>query len=263
MIHPVVVKCGGSVIDRLAEPFFHYLRNMQKNGKAPVIVHGGGTEIGNVLKKFSISSKFVDGLRVTDEAVMDVVEMVLCGRMNKFLVRQLRRAGLAACGLSGMDGELISAAPLNFQKYGYVGKVVDVRTYWIDDLLQNGAVPVIAPVAGDNQGGRWNVNADHAAQAVAEALGAQTLIFLSDVPGILKDGESISAVDENEARRLIESGIVSGGMAVKLQSALQSLRGKITEVSIVDGTMPASGTKVVKQREKGAKTDEQTVSHLR
>jgi acetylglutamate kinase len=228
----VVIKCGGSTIETLADEFFNSVKRLQDEGYAPVIVHGGGPAIKRMLTRLNVRSEFVDGLRKTDEQVMNVVEMVLSGSVNKTLVRKLDQAGLHAIGLSGCDCHLIEATPRNQEKLGFVGEVANVNTGLILDLLERGIVPVIAPVGISASGDCYNINADTAAGAIALHLGAEKLLFVTDVPGILRDGVLIETTTESEIRDFIADGTIYGGMIPKVEAALKSLQGDLQEVMI-------------------------------
>ncbi|HET7658152.1 MAG TPA: acetylglutamate kinase [Bacillales bacterium] len=228
----VVLKCGGSTVNKLTEDFFKSVKVLKHSGYTPVIVHGGGPEIKRMLTLLNVESEFVDGLRKTDEQVMEIVEMVLCGKVNKMLVRSLIGAGVDALGVSGMDNRLIEAVPLDESRLGLVGKVASVNTALLSDWLESGIVPVIAPVGLSTSGKCYNINADTAAGAVARALRAEKLFFVTDVPGILKDGEKLENVSEEEVRELIKDGTIYGGMIPKVEAALDSLQGSLSEVVI-------------------------------
>lgn len=228
----VVIKCGGSTVSSLTQAFFESVASMQQSGFAPVIVHGGGPEIKRLLSLLDVESEFVSGLRKTDDQVMEVVEMVLCGKINKLIVRSLISAGVDAVGISGMDNRLIEAVPIDEKKLGLVGKVAGVNTDFMYSLLENGIVPVIAPVSLGAFGKRFNINADTAAGAVARALCAEKLFFVTDVPGILKDGKKLESIGAKEVRDLIKDGTIYGGMIPKVEAALESLQGNLSNAVI-------------------------------
>lgn len=234
----VVLKCGGSMIDSLSDSFFENIKSLQQSGLKPIIVHGGGPAIKSMLDKQQIPSEFVDGLRKTTKPVIDVVEMVLTGMVMNSLVRKLNDCGIPALGMSGSDANLIRVKALNFKKYGYVGEVTKVNTPLLEKVLSLGIVPVIAPIGLCVEGTRYNVNADTAAGAVAKALHAKQLVFITDVPGILKDGELLEAASEDEINEMIDSGVIYGGMIPKVKAALDSLESSLGEVMIVDGNQP-------------------------
>jgi acetylglutamate kinase len=260
----IVVKLGGSVMEQLPEAFYQNLVELHESKQwTPIIVHGGGPLITSLLKGLNIETKFVNGLRVTDEQVLDVVEMVLSGVVNKQIVRRIVGANGKAIGISGVDGGLINAAPVVGSEYlGFVGEVVTVHTKLIENIVQQGYIPVISPVGMNKQGQRFNINGDMAASAVATALGAK-LCFISDISGIYvqKDGEKITLnmVNKAEVEEMIENGQIYGGMIPKVKSALDGLAHDIPEVSIINGMEGASllryangeqiGTKIVLNKE--------------
>lgn len=231
----VVLKCGGSMIDSLSDSFFENIKSLQESGLKPIIVHGGGPAIKTMLDKQQIPSEFVDGLRKTTKPVLEVVEMVLTGMVMNSLVRKLNDSGINALGMSGSDANLIQVKALNFEKYGYVGEVTKVNTSLIESIIELGIVPVIAPIGLCVEGTRYNVNADTAAGAVGKALNAEQLVFITDVPGILKDDELLEATSEDEINDMIESGIIHGGMIPKVKAAVDCLGDSMDEAMIVDG----------------------------
>ncbi|RBW71052.1 acetylglutamate kinase [Bacillus taeanensis] len=231
----VVIKCGGSTIEQLSDDFFKSIKKLKEIGFKPVIVHGGGPAIKNMLTKLKVETEFVNGLRKTTSEVMEVVEMVLSGPVNKSLVRKLESVGVDAVGVSGSDHHLIEAEPKDLETLGYVGDVTKVNANFVYQLLNLEVVPVIAPVAVNKNGTIYNVNADTAAGAVAKALHANKLIFVTDVPGILKDKKLLETVTEQDVKALINNGTIYGGMIPKVEAALYSLEGSLEEVMIVDG----------------------------
>ncbi|MEO3947308.1 acetylglutamate kinase [Gorillibacterium sp. CAU 1737] len=241
-----VIKCGGSTLAALPNTFFDDLRLLLEEGWLPVIVHGGGPAINETLDKLGIESRFEGGLRVTSPEVLDVVEMVLSGKINKEIVRKLQAAGAPAVGLSGVDGGLIEAVPVeNADQVGLVGDVVRVNSTLLAGIAGLGYIPVISPIGTDAAGtgnGRYNINADTAAGAVASAIGASKLIVVTDVPGILKttaEGKQVlSAVTESDIEDMIQNGEIYGGMIPKVKAALACLHGQVKEVVIVDGAQP-------------------------
>src|SRR5690625_1775587 len=183
----IVFKCGGSSIDELSASFFNNLQLLIKKGWKPVIVHGGGPAIKHMLEKLNIPFEFVDGLRKTTEEMMDIVEMVLDGHVNRQITRKMNEFGIKSVGMSGSDMNLLTATPIQFEKYGLVGEVSNVNTSFIMDVMNSGLVPVISPIAIGQDNRRYNVNADTVASAIASALQANQLVFVTDVPGIIKD----------------------------------------------------------------------------
>lgn len=236
MMNRFVMKCGGSTLAALPDSFFEGLKRLQAVGAQPVIVHGGGPAINETLAKLGIESRFVNGLRVTTEAVLDVVEMVLAGQINKAIVQRLQAVGAQAIGLSGIDGGLLTAAPVaNAAEIGFVGQVTAVKTGLIEEVCAMGLIPVIAPLGIDAKGQRYNINADTAAGAVTAALGAERLVMVTDVPGILRDGKLLPLVTVAEVEAMIASGEIYGGMIPKVKAALDCLAGGVDEVVIVGG----------------------------
>lgn len=250
----VVIKYGGHAMrdEQLQKQFALNVVLLKYIGINPVIVHGGGPQIGQMLSQLGISSEFRQGLRVTDRATMDVVEMVLVGRVNKNIVNLINQNGGSAVGLSGKDGGLIQArkmemvvskkdAPPEIIDLGRVGEVVRIRTEVIKALDRDRFIPVIAPVGVDEAGETYNINADSVAGAVAVALGAKRLILLTDVPGVLKDGKDlISTLSRREALEAIDQETVHGGMIPKLKCCLQAVEGGVEKAHIIDGRVENS-----------------------
>jgi acetylglutamate kinase len=209
-----------------------------------VVVHGGGPEINDMLKKIGHQSHFVDGLRYTDEVTMDVVQSVLCGKVNKNLVAQLNRLGGNAIGLCGMDGQLFQAVQME-EKYGLVGEITAVNTEPVQTALQNNYIPVVSTVAhGVDKDTAYNINADTAAALLAVALGAEKLILLTDIRGLLRDPKDeetlIHVVHTYEVPKLVEEGVISGGMIPKMECCVQAIHGGVDRVHILDGRIPHS-----------------------
>jgi acetylglutamate kinase len=247
-----VMKCGGSTLAALPDSFFEDMKRLQDESIIPVIVHGGGPAISSTLDKLGIVTEFVGGLRKTNEAVLDVVEMVLAGQINKEIVRKIQLSGAKALGLSGVDGHLIQAKPVaNADQVGLVGDVTHVNSELIQGVVAMGYMPVIAPVGlGSDGGQRYNINADTAAGAVASHLGVEQMIVVTDVPGIMKtvDGtkQVLTSVTVQEIESMIASGEIYGGMIPKVRAAIQCIQGKVSEVVIVDGAEPNVLSKVLK-----------------
>lgn len=233
----IVFKCGGSIVDQLPESFFETLANLKEEaGIEPVIVHGGGPMISDKLQALNVQSQFVDGLRVTTNDVLDVVEMVLSGAVNKKIVRKLSEYHHKIMGVSGVDADLLVAKQVaSTGNIGYVGEVTDVNTGFIDTLTEAGYIPVISPLGMDQDQQRYNINADMAAASVASALGAP-LCFISDIPGIMKNGEVLHHVTKKRIHALIEEGTIYGGMIPKVMSALSALDQGAKEVAIINGS---------------------------
>lgn len=248
----VVIKYGGHAMvdENLKLKFARDVVLLKYIGLNPVVVHGGGPQINEMLDRLAIKSDFVDGMRVTDAATMGVVEMVLVGQVNKEIVNLIQLAGGKAVGLSGKDGGLVRAHKLYLQKsrgegqppesvdIGLVGEVSSVNAEVIETLDQGGFIPVIAPVGAGDQGETYNINADLVAGKVAGALTAEKLVLLTDVAGILdKDGNLLSTLRKGEVAGLIERGVIRGGMIPKVQCALDALDDGVKKVHIVDGRL--------------------------
>jgi acetylglutamate kinase len=240
----VVVKYGGAAMkdSTLKDKVIRDVVFLACVGLRPVVVHGGGPEINSWLGKLGIEAQFKNGLRVTDAATMDVVEMVLVGRVNKELVSLINRAGGKAVGLCGKDGNLIKARPEGREGIGFVGEVNSVDTKLVESLVNSGYIPVVSSVAADETGQAYNINADTVAGEIAAALGAEKLILLTDTAGILKDYKDpstlIAKVDIQQARELIGSGIVAGGMIPKVTCCVRSLAQGVRAAHIIDGRIP-------------------------
>jgi acetylglutamate kinase len=215
---------------------------MASVGVRPVVVHGGGPEINTWLDKLGIEAKFKDGLRVTDGPTMDVVEMVLVGRVNKELVSLINQAGGQAVGLCGKDGNLVTARQISNKDIGFVGEVSSVNARLVESLGKSGYIPVISSVAADESGQAYNINADTFAGEVAAALGAEKLILLTDTRGILRDYKDpstlITKLDIQQARDLIREGVVAGGMIPKVNCCVRSLAQGVRATHIIDGRLP-------------------------
>ncbi|HHW58328.1 MAG TPA: acetylglutamate kinase [Clostridia bacterium] len=243
----IVIKYGGSaMLDcNLKKMVMQDIVLMKFVGLNPIVVHGGGPEINNMLKRLGIESKFVKGLRVTDEVTMEVVEMVLVGRINKEIVSMINELGGQAIGISGKDGRLLKAEKdISNGDIGYVGNIVDVNIDVIKMILERGYVPVIAPVSFGDDGKTYNVNADTAAGKIAEALKAEKLILLTDVEGILSniDDKSslISRMDLEHAKELMNSGRINGGMIPKLECCVKAIENGVKRAHIIDGRLTHS-----------------------
>lgn len=246
----VVIKYGGHAMtdESLKLAFARNISLLKLVGIHPVVVHGGGPQINQMLSKLEIKSEFRQGHRVTDKATMDVVEMVLVGSVNKSVVNLINKTGARAVGLSGKDGMLLEARklamtishgeeqPPEIIDLGNVGEVTAVNTQLLRSLINDEFVPVIAPVGVDNEGNTYNINADSVAGAVAGALKARRLLMLTDVAGILdKEGKLIEHIDTADAHRLLEDGTLSGGMIPKINCCLNALQSGVDKVTIVDG----------------------------
>ena len=237
----IVVKFGGHAMGEQAfvDSFASDMVLLRQVGTNPLIVHGGGPQIGSMLSRLEIESSFVDGLRVTDEATISVVEMVLAGGINKSLVAAIAKAGGKAVGISGKDGNLISATKAHDGALGYVGTPSSVDISVITALMSHDMMPVVAPIGLGDDGMTYNINADTAAGAIAGAIGATRLLMLSDVAGIKdKNGDLISRVNLEQAHTLIADGTVTGGMIPKLETCIQAVEDGAEAAVIMDGRTP-------------------------
>ncbi len=241
----VVVKYGGNAMinEQLKQQVMEDIVLLWLIGVKIVLVHGGGPEINELMGKLGKKAEFVDGLRVTDKETVDIVQMVLAGKVNKTLVNLLEMKGGRAIGLSGMDGRLIEAQ-LKDEKLGFVGDIKKIHIKPVTDLLENDYIPVISTVGCDKQGNTYNINGDTAAAHIAGALGAERLIMMTDIDGILKDKNDpstlIPEITINDANRLYEDGIVSGGMIPKLECCIDAIEKGVKNVIILDGRVPHS-----------------------
>jgi acetylglutamate kinase len=248
----VVVKYGGNaMVDGVTEDFAQDIVLMKQTGIEPVVVHGGGPQIGDMLKRLSIQSSFIDGLRVTDAAAIDVVEMVLTGSINKHIVSGINAAGGRAVGISGKDGNLILARKLERMKLdpttlenkavdlGFVGEPDTVNPEVLRNIMKSDLIPVIAPIGIGPKGETFNINADTVSGAVASAMQAERLILLTDVEGVLdQDRKLIPTLTVDEAQALIKDGTIRGGMIPKIETAIESVRSGVKAAVILDGRIP-------------------------
>ena len=261
----IVVKYGGNAMinEQLKEQVMEDIALLWLIGVKVVLVHGGGPEINEVMDKFGKKPEFVDGLRVTDKETIDIVQMVLAGKVNKSLVTLLQMKGGHAVGISGMDGGLIEAK-IKDERLGYVGKITNIRPQPINDLLEKNYIPVVSTVASDRHGNAYNINGDTAAAYIAGALGAERLLMMTDIAGILRDKDDPSSLIPeltiSEAKALYGEGIISGGMIPKVDCCISAIEKGVENVTILDGRIPHSilmelltdegaGTMVVKDRE--------------
>ncbi len=240
----VVVKYGGAAMKdaSLKAKVIRDVVFMACVGLRPILVHGGGPEINSWLGKLGIEPQFKNGLRVTDAPTMDVVEMVLVGRVNKEIVSLINQAGGSAVGLCGKDGDLIMARPQGQEGIGFVGEVMSTNVRLLEELVEAGYIPVVSSVAADETGQAYNINADTVAGEIAAAMGAEKLILLTDTAGILRDYKDpstlIPRVDIQQARKLIDDGIVGGGMIPKVTCCVRSLAQGVKAAHIIDGRVP-------------------------
>ena len=251
----VVIKYGGNAMTEAAlkDSFAADVVLMKLVGINPVVVHGGGPQIGELLSRLNIESEFVNGMRVTDSATMDVVQMVLGGLVNPEIVSLINTHGGRAVGVTGKDGDLIQAEKMPMTSasndagasapeiidIGHVGSITNVQVDVLDTLVQSEFIPVIAPVGVGKDGESFNINADIVAGAVAQALGAEKLVLLTNTPGILNaEKETISSLEKNEVEALIADGTISEGMLPKVDCALDAVTGGVDSVTIVDGRVP-------------------------
>ena len=241
----VVVKYGGNAMinPQLKEQVMEDIALLWLIGVKVVLVHGGGPEISQLMKDLNKQPVFIDGLRVTDKETVDIVQMVLAGKVNKSLVNLIQMKGGHAVGLSGIDGGIIEATTKN-EALGYVGEITKIRTQPITDLLEKNYVPIISTIASDRQGNVYNINGDTAAAHIAGALGAERLIMMTDIAGILMDKDDpdtlIPHVTIEDAKKLYDSGIVSGGMIPKVDCCIEALEHGVQNVVIMDGRIPHS-----------------------
>ena len=243
----IVVKYGGSAMvdEELKKKVIEDVVLLKLVGFKPIIVHGGGKEISKWVDKVGMETHFVNGLRVTDVPTMEIAEMVL-NRVNKSLVSLVQNLGVEACGISGKDGEILKVTKKlsNGEDIGFVGEVKEVNPKLILDLIENDFLPVICPVGTDENGNSYNVNADDAACAIAEAVHAEKLAFLSDIEGVYKDKDDpsslISELHVDEAQKLIDDGYVGGGMIPKLKNCIDAIEEGVNRVHILDGRIPHS-----------------------
>ena len=245
----VVVKYGGNAMinDELKEHVMEDITLLKYIGINPVVVHGGGPDISSALNSFGIESKFINGLRVTDEESMRVAQMVLIGKTNKEIVSLLGTKGGNAIGVSGIDGSLIECKKCYTEvdgkktDIGFVGDVFNVNAGVLSDLTRHGYIPVVAPIGVDKDGNSYNINADTVAGAVAEALEAEKLMLLTDIEGIKESadsGEALSRLNRKQIYQMIDEGKIVGGMIPKVKGAIQAIEAGVTSVHILDGRVP-------------------------
>ena len=239
----IVVKYGGNAMinEELKEAVMGDIVLLSLIGVKVVLVHGGGPEITDMLKKVGKETKFVDGLRVTDQETVDIVQMVLAGKINKNLVNLLQTKGGKAIGLCGIDGHMIKAEAKN-EALGFVGEITDVNVQPILDVLEKGYIPVVSTVGYDDDGNSYNINADTAAARIAGQLKCESLISMTDIAGILRDKDDpstlIPKIYVSEAPQLIAEGIISGGMIPKIECCIEAIRRGVKKVFVIDGRIP-------------------------
>ena len=241
----VVIKYGGNAMinEQLKQQVMEDITLLWLIGVKVVLVHGGGPEISETMKRLGKQAQFVNGLRVTDKETVDIVQMVLAGKVNKTLVNLLQMKGGHAVGVSGIDGGIIEAA-MKDEALGYVGKITRIRPQPITDLLEKNYIPVVSTVASDRQGNTYNINGDTAAAFIAGALNAERLIMMTDIAGILRDKDDpntlIPALTVSEARKLFDEGVISGGMIPKVDCCIEAIEKGVRHVVIMDGLVPHS-----------------------
>ena len=266
----VVIKYGGNamVSEELKQQVMEDVALLHMVGVRVVLVHGGGPEINNMLARLGKKSTFVNGLRVTDKETVDVAQMVLSGKVNKSLVAHLGRLGAKAVGLSGLDDRLIQAATKD-PELGYVGRITGVNPEVLLSLLDNGYIPVVSTIAGDDEGNTYNINADTAASHIAAAIGAERLFMMTDIAGVLRDKDDpdslLPCIDIDEAVQLFNEGVISGGMIPKIECCIDAILRGVNRVIVMDGRVPHSilleiltnegvGTMVMESKENDDKT---------
>ena len=241
----VVIKYGGNAMinEELKQQVMEDIALLWLIGVKVVLVHGGGPEISQTMKKLGKEAVFIDGLRVTDKETVDIVQMVLAGKINKTLVNLIQMKGGHAVGLSGIDGGILEAR-VKDERLGYVGEITKVRPQPITDLLEKNYIPVVSTVASDRQGNTYNINGDTAAAYLAGALGAERLIMMTDIAGILMDKDDpatlIPSITVSDAKKLYDNGIISGGMIPKVDCCIEALEHGVNNVVIMDGRIPHS-----------------------
>ncbi len=241
----VVIKYGGNAMinEQLKQQVMEDIVLLWLVGVKVVLIHGGGPEISETMARLGKQAQFVDGLRVTDKETVDIVQMVLAGKVNKTLVNLLQIKGGHAVGLSGIDGGIIEAE-MKDERLGYVGRITKIRTQPITDLLEKNYIPVISTVASDRMGNTFNINGDTAAAYIAGAMNAERLIMMTDIAGILQDKDDpatlIPDITVSQARELYDQGVISGGMIPKVDCCIEALERGVKYVTIMDGRIPHS-----------------------
>lgn len=241
----VVIKYGGNAMinETLKQQVMEDIVLLHQVGLQVVLVHGGGPEITETMSRLGKKAEFIDGLRVTDKETVDIVQMVLAGKINKTLVNLLEMKGGKAMGISGMDGRLIEAKMKN-KSLGYVGAITGVNVSPITDLLEKGYIPVVSTLGCDRQGNTYNINGDTAAAWIAGALGAERLIMMTDIAGVLRDKDDITTLIPDitvpQAVELFDAGVISGGMIPKVECCIEAINRGVKKVIIMDGRVPHS-----------------------
>ena len=241
----VVVKYGGNAMvnPELKQQVMEDITLLWLIGVKVVLVHGGGPEISDMMAKIGKKPEFINGLRVTDKETIDIVQMVLAGKVNKDLVNLIQSKGGHAIGLSGIDGGILEAA-IKDEALGFVGEITKIRTQPIEDILEKNYIPVVSTVASDRQGNTYNINGDTAAASIAGALGAERLIMMTDIAGVLMDKDDPSTllpcITVSEAKKLYEDGVISGGMIPKVDCCIDAIEKGVNNVAIMDGRIPHS-----------------------
>lgn len=241
----IVIKYGGNAMinNELKENVMQDIILLNLIGIKVVLVHGGGPEISSMIKKVGKETTFVNGLRVTDDEVMDIAQMVLAGKVNKNLVKLIQNRGGKAIGLCGIDGGMIKAKKIS-EELGYVGDIIDVNPQIILDFIDKGYIPVISTIGYDDEGNSYNINADTAAARIAGALKAESFISMTDIKGVLKDKNDdsslIKSINVSELKQLQKQGIIDGGMIPKVECCVEAIRRGVNKVFIIDGRVPHS-----------------------
>ncbi len=238
----LIIKCGGSIVSKLNDDFYQIIKNIpKKTSYKPIIVHGGGKKISNMLKKEGIKPKFKHNLRVTNYKTLTITEMVLNGLINKRIVTKLEENGGQALGLSGIDNHLLMGKLINKKDFGMVGKVIKVNTKLIKKFCQLNLIPVISPISINKSYEHINVNADQTASFIASSLNGK-LCFISDVPGILVQNSGhkhyLQDISLQQAQNLLKNKQINAGMSIKIKSAITALKNQVQEISIIDGNSP-------------------------
>lgn len=231
----VLIKCGGSTLAELSDEFFTSLQELKAKGYGIIIVHGGGPDINHMLDVLQVTPEFDNGLRKTNEETLKVVEMVLSGKTNRNLVQKLATNGLEAIGLNGSDAGILVGDFVDQARLGFVGDIENVNSGLIQQIMDNGLIPVITPIASGKDGIKLNVNADYAAAAVANALHVNNCLFVTDVEGIMIDGIVQESITTDDLEQYIEKGDIYGGMIPKVKSAVSAIEKGIESVRIVSG----------------------------